>query len=116
MHAAFTERPQRRLLRTARVAEPAIELVDRVVVGFDDGAGSGVGLDQVAQKRVGMRRHAVQRHEAHHDPLRPRFEPARITRQHRLEELGALDRQGGVVGTGSVLVGTEMLEDHGDAA
>ncbi len=114
--AALAEGAVRRLLRTAGVAEAAVELVDRVVVRFDDGAGPGVGPDQVAQERVGMCRHAVQRHEAHHHPLRPGLESACVARQHGLQELAALDRQGGVVGTGGVLVRPDVLEDHRDAA
>ena len=46
--------------------------------------------------------------------MRPGLEAARIARQHRLQELGPLDRQGGVVGTGRVLVGPHVLQDHRD--
>ncbi len=48
--------------------------------------------------------------------MRTRLEAAVVAGQDRLEELGPLDRQGGVVRSGGVLVGTHVLEDHRDPA
>ena len=105
---------QRRLLRARGIAEAAVELVDPVIVRLDDRPRPGLRLDEVAQERIGVRRHPVQRDEAHHHPVRARLEPAGVARQHGLEELGPLDRQRGVVGPRGVLVGPHVLQDHRD--
>ncbi len=107
--SALGECPERRVLGAGRVAEAAEEFVDPVVIGLDHRPRPGVRRDQVAQEGIRMRRHAIQRHEAHHHPVRPGLEPACIARQHGLEELDPLDRQGSVVRPGRVLVGPHVL-------